>query len=761
MPKIIVFILFLLFTFTAFSNNGQQSMYVLGLSPLEIVWSNSLLTQQPEHATNKTLGGTATINGHIQNFSAGNIDQHNVTLNEVIAGKESYVDSTTTDASGNYTFTGLNAGSYRIYSGSQVDDYLNYRWDSLGNEICTIYLCIESLTSLINLSDPGSVSNIDFTVATGGEINGTLTDAVTLNGVGTFFVNLAETSFTSNYSLTSTIDITTGAYSITGIPDGDYKLFLDPKNSSANNLHIPRIYGGPECNQCNRLVFNGSGSILTINSANTIAGIDFSLNKGASISGHVFGNDTSSPLQQLGYILLFNESNYTITSSLLFGTNNDPAADGSYFIGGLLPGSYYVQGGDLGYEFYQRELYNDRPCYYSGCDRGTGDPVVLAPKEVKTAIDFDLDIGGKISGSLTDFTTGNPIVLSDGKRIQVEFYDATETVIGSAIVKTDGTYISARALPVGDYSARTGSMFQGDLIDPYINEKYEPLGNIECPGLACDLSSTNITVVAGTETTGINFSLKLGNSFEGSVTNLSSGVPIAGIHVLVYKDMGTGLPVKFANWATTSDGTDGLPLGDFKVSGLPDGTYYARTHTGSDLPFFASFSSYWDTTPLIGWIDILYNGLPCISDCDVTTGQAIVFPVVVKSLATKAAIPIVNFALDQGATIAGQVTDFTQDAPIKEVSIEIYNDQGIFMGSSFSDSQGQYITRGLPAGTYYLITNSFDVLLDVKYGNDFCRSPNCNPLDAQPITVTALEQKTNKNFKIKTAYMHVFNDAFE
>ncbi len=83
------------------------------------------------------------------------------------------------------------------------------------------------------------------------------------------------------------------------------------------------------------------------------------------------------------------------------------------------------------------------------------------------------------------------------------------------------------------------------------------------------------------------------------------------------------------------------------------------------------------------------------------------------------------------------------------------------MGSSFSDDQGNYITRGLPAGTYYLVTKSYDLLLDVKYGNEFCTTGSCNPLNAIPIVVTELEQKTNQNFVLKSAFMHMFSNDFE
>ncbi len=302
-------------------------------------------------------------------------------------------------------------------------------------------------------------------------------------------------------------------------------------------------------------------------------------------------------------------------------------------------------------------------------------------------------------------------------------------------------------------------MFQGQLTAPYVNEKYN---DVPCAGIACDLTSPNVNVVAEATTTGIDFALTTGNTFTGTVTDLGTSAPIGGVHVLVYKEMSPGV-VKFANWATTGDGSAGsLPVGEFEVTGLPDGTYYARTGYGSDLPFFvSSFHNIGGVAP-VGWIDILYDGLPCLADCDVTTGTPIVLPVVVnKSSSGTPSTPVIDFGLLQGAIITGQVNDFIQNAPIKDVTINVYNDQGTFMGSSITNDSGEYITRGLPAGTYYLTTSTDNVLLDVKYGNDFCFPGSCDPLDAQPISVSGTNTTSNKNFTLKTAYMHMFSNDFE
>ncbi|MCF6318367.1 MAG: carboxypeptidase-like regulatory domain-containing protein [Proteobacteria bacterium] len=702
--------------------------------------------------------GSSIINGTIQDEFLTTLESHAVRLYEIVSGRQQYTSETITDIDGNYSFNGLSAGNYAVHAGSIDGDYLNYLWNPAALILCTHQKCLVPTSSYIEVADASTVNNIDFTTKLGGKIQGIITDATSLLAVDTFTVEIVNTTPNPHYYMNAKVDVGTGSYSINGIPDGDYKIYLSPLSNFTPNMHIPQIHGGPECNACTRIIINSNSTVFNIDAANTVNNSDFQVNVGASVSGNLVDNDTLLPVKRFALVMLFNEFNYNLAYIGIIGTDFDPAADGSYVVGGLLPGSYYVQGGDLGEEFYQRELYNNRPCYYAGCDRGTGDAILLGEGEHISSINFLLNKGGKIAGNIIDEITGTPISLASNKRLQVEFYDTNEKVIGSANVQADGTYISARGLPAGDYSVRTGSMFRGELTSPYVNKKYN---DIPCAGLACDLGATNVTVVREMTTSGIDFALTTGHSFSGTVTDLSTSAPIANIHVLVYKEMSPGV-VKFANWATSSDGTAGNPpIGTFEISGLPDGTYYARTGYGSDLPFFSSFFSIAGQAPTapIGWIDILYDGMPCLADCDVTLGTAIELPAaLIKATGSGATV---NFALNQGAIITGKVSDFTQLSPLQEITINVFNDQGVFMGSSITDDQGNYITRGLPAGTYYLTTSSFEVLLDVKYGNEFCFEQSCNPLDADPITITGLVQATDKDFILKTNYMHMFSDDFE
>ncbi len=693
-----------------------------------------------------TKGGTASINGKIIDENSNPLSMHAVTLYNATT-LNNPTANTQTDALGNFNFPGLDAGDYVLFTGTNGDGYLHYVWQDVvfgGPRLC--HQCNSSVTSdsFINVAVGATVNNIDVSTQLGGVITGFMKDATNLDAVNTLSaiaVNISDNSYNLKFQFSNT-DMLTGEYQITGVPNGSYKLFLEGKVAE-NNEYIPQLLGGSQCNACAELAFDNQGSDLVITGLNTISNVDFELNKGASISGKIVDALSGDALTVPSLFLIFDELNNLITNHFILGTNSVPSATGDYFIGGLLPGSYYLQGGDLGFDFYQREVYNNKPCYWSGCDRSTGDPLVLGVRQAVTGIDFLLEKGGKISGSITSTATGMPITDAN---VQVQFFNSTGNVVGGARTKSDGTYISARGLPPGNYAVRTGNLYAGALTRPYINEKYN---DVECSGLACDLTTADVSVVANTITPAIDFILDSGYSFSGTMTELATGNPIPDVHVLVYQDMGDGT-VKFANWATTSDGSNAA-IGSFEVAGLPAGTFYAVTNNGSNLPFPGIRPANGD-----GWLDILYDGMPCpAAGCDIITGT----PIVISS--TRGTGVNLTITMIQGASISGKITDDVLNSPIPEIKINVYNQNDEYFGSYTTDETGRYQTAGLPADTYYLTTSSFEVLIDMKYGNTPCYVGSCNPLDAKPIILANQQNKTGIDFVLIPTSDFVFTSSFE
>ena len=78
--------------------------------------------------------------------------------------------------------------------------------------------------------------------------------------------------------------------------------------------------------------------------------------------------------------------------------------DGNYTSDvGLLPGTYYVVTYNSSHYFNQ--TYNGLPCPY-GCDPTEGLAIIVGDADAVSGIDFSLERGGWISGSIVDETTG-------------------------------------------------------------------------------------------------------------------------------------------------------------------------------------------------------------------------------------------------------------------------------------------------------------------------------------------------------------------
>jgi hypothetical protein len=176
-------------------------------------------------------------------------------------------------------------------------------------------------------------------------------------------------------------------------------------------------------------------------------------------------------------------------------------------------------------------------------------------------------------------------------------------------------------------------------------------------------------------------------SISGRVTDATTSANVSGVAVEVYTASGVYRAVS----VSVADGT-------FSVSGLPTGTYFARTGGANT----------------VNYIDQLYSGIACFrsyldwSSCPVTSGT----PITVTAGATTSNI---NFALATGGTTSGRVTDALTGANLSGISVNLYNASGLFLGQSSSAAGGTFSVGGLPTGTYFAgavagSTNYFDQL---------------------------------------------------
>jgi len=127
-------------------------------------------------------------------------------------------------------------------------------------------------------------------------------------------------------------------------------------------------------------------------------------------------------------------------------------------------------------------------------------------------------------------------------------------------------------------------------------------------------------------------------------------------------------------------------------SGLPTGSYFVQTFNPGDL------------------LDELYNDIPCIGFCQPTTGT----PVPVTVAETTSGI---DFALEPGGSIAGNVTNSATGLGVAGVTVQIYDAIGSFVESATTDATGDYETaESLPTGTYFAVTSNAAALIDETGG---------------------------------------------
>ncbi len=230
----------------------------------------------------------------------------------------------------------------------------------------------------------------------------------------------------------------------------------------------------------------------------------------------------------------------------LFDENGDTTAlvetdaAGAYTFSDLPPGTFFVA--TFNVQGYVDEVYNDILCPgggFVGCDPAVGTPVVVSAGTIISGIDFALDQGGTISGTITNAVSGTPI--SDGL---IEFWDVNGSLINSAFTNTEGAY-SSGGLPTGSYFASTSIAFSSLNPEPYLNELYDNISCSEGGDVSCDpVTGSSISVTAGLTTLGIDFALdvKDADSIEpndnaASATVVSCGDSLSAVSIIPSRDV--------------------------------------------------------------------------------------------------------------------------------------------------------------------------------------------------------------------------------
>jgi len=328
---------------------------------------------------------------------------------------------------------------------------------------------------------------------------------------------------------------------------------------------------------------------------------------------------------------------------------------------------------------------------------------------------------GSITGTVTNSVTGAPIA---GVPIFVVRSDNLSDA-GVTEAQTDASGVYTFTGPAGGYYVAAVPSEGSGGID-FVDEIF---GGIRAPIDFPDLVDGTLVTVNPGNTATASFALLPAGHVTGTVTDASTGAPLANILVQsVYRYGNVG------DYWLTDALTDAS--GHYELRGLAPGQIFLMTRS-VNAP---------------GYVDEYWANSPCAGPCGDSTQQVPApTPTTIVSGVT---VPGRDFALDPGGAVSGRVTNAATGQPITGLSMNVnaFVNGGLRpLGTVSTNSSGVYRFSGLATGTYFVSTGVGNSgYMNEVYDNILCPL-GCNSIQSGTEIPVAVRQTTdNRDFALTT-----------
>lgn len=373
------------------------------------------------------------------------------------------------------------------------------------------------------------------------------------------------------------------------------------------------------------------------------------------------------------------------------------AADGTYAIGDLPPGTYrFCTGYDSHGAVRQCFDHVNRPPV--GTDPHATS-IDIAEGVDRDGVDFDLVHGGALSGTIYDGYLGTPLANAPA---EVDAYDVDGNVLMVTASDASGAY---RLQGVPD-----GTFYLGIHADEFFADAIQFYPGIVCTiGGSCPppTSGQPLTIAGANEIDGLDFTVHPEVVIEGRVFDAGTNQGLGGVEV------GPGYP------AATSD----------------PGTGAYRFYTYADAP---QTIGAFDAPP---YIDTYYPSQSCIGDYCIGTATPVSAP-------TDSVLTGIDLPMTLGVVISGNILRSDNFDP-GAASVALYDENFNLIWSNYL-AQGSYSTAPWLPGTYYVQAQAAWPLVGCAFYLDRPCPENGDPpgsVDPTPIVVDAGATRTGIDFR--------------